>query len=62
MKRTAQIWISKPHDIDGIYVEINEPFSKKDKSPVTIDSTWFLTQLECENWARLNGATEIKYL
>jgi len=62
MKRTARIWISAPDMLDGIFVETLEPLSPRETAFISIDNAWFHTQLECENWARLNGATEIEYL
>ena len=56
MTRTAHIYSSVPHETDGIYVEVTEPMSDRDKSPVVVESSWQPTVGECIAWSVEKGA------
>lgn len=60
MKRRAIIWLSVPHEVDGICVEIEEQFSKKRPHEwVTIENRWFQTFVECQSFSAEMGALEV---
>lgn len=52
-QRFGIVWETKPHEVDGVYVEVQDGFG------YTLEDIWLPTVGACEDWAIEHGATGV---